>query len=75
MSLVEKCDHQGIIDNGRHALFNEKWERCKNCSYNLEENRRCPDYAKTSGYVSDNNLNLIFSMSSQSNSNLSKAIA
>jgi len=70
MSVEEKCGHQGIIDNGHHALFNEKWERCKNCTYNLEENRRCPDYAKTSGYVSDNNLNLVSSISSVSqNSN------
>jgi hypothetical protein len=75
MSLGEKCGHQGIVDNGHHALFNEKWERCKNCSYNLEENRRCPDYAKTSGYISDLNLNLISSMYSANNQDLNKAIA
>jgi hypothetical protein len=69
MSLVEKCGHQGIIDNGHHALFNEKWERCKNCTYNLEENQRCSDYSKAFRYVPDNDLNLISSMSSQKNSN------
>ena len=59
MSVEEKCVHQDVIDNGHHALFNEKWERCKNCTYNLEENRMCLDYSKIFRYVPDSISNLI----------------
>jgi len=42
----ERCVHQGL-DTGAHALFKEKWERCKNCAYDLENNRKCSDYFPT----------------------------
>jgi hypothetical protein len=47
--LGEVCMHQGV-DNGPHALFKEKWDRCKNCTYDPENNKKCPDYSKTFGY-------------------------
>jgi hypothetical protein len=45
-TLVERCVHQGI-NTGHHALFKEKWERCKNCAYDPENNKRCPEYSTT----------------------------
>jgi hypothetical protein len=60
MSALERCVHQGI-DDGPHILFKEKWERCKNCAYDPENNKNCPDYSPTAYYVSDNNSNLISS--------------
>lgn len=62
MSLVERCIHQGI-DTGRHALFKEKWERCKNCEYDLENNKKCPDYVPTSYCVYGKEINLVSSVS------------
>jgi hypothetical protein len=67
MSVEERCVHQGV-DTGRHVLFNEQWERCKKCTYNLEENRKCFDYAKSYRDVpdkqvaSENNLIVVYSV-------------
>lgn len=52
MSLEERCAHQGV-DSGPHVLFKEKWERCKNCAYDPENNKKCSDYAKADYYVPD----------------------
>jgi len=62
--VEERCMHQGVIDNGRHALFNEKWERCKNCAYDPENNKKCPDYSKTCSYFPYSIPNLVSSVSS-----------
>jgi hypothetical protein len=51
MLELERCIHQGR-DVGHHALFKEQWERCKNCTYDLENNKRCPGYSPTSYYNS-----------------------
>jgi hypothetical protein len=67
MSVEERCVHQGI-DTGAHVLFKEKWERCKNCAYDPENNKRCTDYTKVEYYISDekpkfeSNLNVVYSV-------------
>ncbi len=51
MSL-ERCVHQGL-DTGAHVLFKEQWERCKNCTYDPENNKKCVGYSPTAYSVSD----------------------
>lgn len=47
MPTIERCVNQGI-NAGRHLLFHEQWERCKNCKYDPENNKKCPGYSPTS---------------------------
>lgn len=51
MSELERCVHQ-ISDEGVHALFKEQWERCKNCAYDPQNNKRCSNYCPTYSPVS-----------------------
>jgi len=44
MSLVERCIHQ---------FLNPVWEGCKTCAYDLENNKKCPGYSKTSYEIKD----------------------
>ena len=70
MSVLERCVHQGL-DTGAHVLFKEKWERCKNCAYDPENNKKCTDYSKSDYYFSDekplfeSNLNIVYSVMNQ----------
>lgn len=75
MSDIERCVHQ-ISDGGNHLLFKEQWERCKNCAYDPENNKRCPGYSpivySVPDKISENNLNVIYSFSQP---DLNRAIA
>jgi len=62
MSALERCVHQ-IFDEGVHVLFKEQWEACKKCAYDSENNKKCPNYSPTAYYASDNNPNLVSSVS------------
>ena len=66
MPTIERCVHQ-TCDEGVHVLFKEQWERCKECSYDPENNKKCPGYSPISYCCSENNLNLISSNSQNSN--------
>lgn len=61
-TLEERCVHQGV-DNGIHILFKEQWERCKNCAYDPENNKKCENYSPTSYFIPENNFYLIVSQS------------
>jgi len=53
MSALERCVHQ-IMPTGAHISFLKgEWERCKECKYDPENNKRCPNYSPTSYYVPD----------------------
>ena len=54
MSALERCVHQ---------ILNPVWERCKDCAYDSENNKKCPNYSPTAYYASDNNPNLVSSVS------------
>jgi len=66
MSLVERCVHQGL-DIGAHVLFKEQWERCKNCTYDPENNKMCAGYSPTAYNLPDeknifeSNLKIVYS--------------
>jgi len=55
------------MDNGHHALFREKWERCKTCIYDPENNKKCPDYSPGT-YCFDGGNQLYEQSQSQPNS-------
>ena len=44
MFIEERCIHQNELDTGPHVLFKEQWERCKNCAYDPENNKKCNNY-------------------------------
>jgi len=47
MSALERCVHQ---------ILNPVWERCKDCAYDLENNKKCPAYSPTVYDVSNNKI-------------------
>jgi hypothetical protein len=56
-TLVERCVHQDVPDTGRHVLFKEQWDKCKNCTYDPVNNKKCPGYSPKSYYAYENNPN------------------
>lgn len=75
MSDIERCVHQ-ISDGGNHLLFKEQWERCKNCAYDPENNKKCPGYSPRVYSIPENmsekKLSVFYSISQ---SDLNRAIA
>jgi hypothetical protein len=75
MLELERCIHQGV-DVGHHALFKEQWERCKNCAYDPENNKKCPGYSPVVYSIPENipefNLSIVYSVVRP---DLNKAIA
>jgi hypothetical protein len=57
MPELERCVHQGV-DTGRHVLFKEQWENCKTCTYDPENNKKCPNYSPTCCCIPYNNFYL-----------------
>jgi D-arabinose 1-dehydrogenase-like Zn-dependent alcohol dehydrogenase len=63
MSTIERCVHQ-ISDEGKHVLFQEQWEKCKKCTYDQENNKKCCGYSPITYYGAEfENPNLIASTS------------
>ncbi|HPD82028.1 MAG TPA: hypothetical protein PK357_02915 [Candidatus Pacearchaeota archaeon] len=75
MSDIERCVHQ-VSDGGNHLLFKEQWERCKNCAYDPENNKKCSGYSpivySTSENILESKLSVFYSISQP---DLSRAIA
>jgi hypothetical protein len=44
MLIEERCMYQNEMDTGPHVLFKEQWEKCRNCVYDPENNKRCNNY-------------------------------
>jgi len=47
MPVLERCVHQ---------ILNPVWERCKDCAYDSENNKKCPAYSPTAYDISENKI-------------------